>query len=102
LEGRLVLPGDGSGLLSLVHVVDMARAVVLAAEDAPAHSIYNVVDDEPVSYKRLFTYIAAQLGAAEPKAGGPVGLRSFGCSNARIKRELGWQPAYSSYRSGLA
>lgn len=100
-EGLLELPGDGSDLVSLVHVVDMARAVVAATENAPPGSVYNVVDDEPVSYERLFAYIAAQVGGPEPNRGGPRVLRSFGCSNARAKRELGWQPAYPSYRSGF-
>ena len=100
-QGRLALPGDGRDLISLVHVVDMARAVVAATENAPLGSTYNIVDDEPVSYQRLFTYIAAQLDAAVPQAGGPRLLPSLGCSNAKAKQELAWQPAYPSYRSGL-
>lgn len=100
-QNRLALPGDGSDLISLVHVVDMARAVVAATEQAPSGSVYNIVDDEPVSYKRLFTYIAVQLDAAAPQADGPKYLPSLGCSNARAKQELPWQPSYPSYRSGL-
>jgi nucleoside-diphosphate-sugar epimerase len=100
--GTLQLPGGGSDLISLIHVVDMARAVVLAAEGAPPGSIYNVVDDAPAHYADLLAYVAAQAGASPPQAGGPQRMASFGCSNARIKRELGWQPAYPSYRSGLA
>jgi nucleoside-diphosphate-sugar epimerase len=101
-QNSLTLPGDGSDLLSLVHVVDMARAVVTATECARPGSIYNIVDDEPVSYKRLFTYIAAQIDMPAPKEGGPKFLPSLGCRNARIKEELSWQPSYPSYRSGLA
>jgi nucleoside-diphosphate-sugar epimerase len=101
-EGRLVYPADGSDLLSQVHVVDMARAVVLATEKARPGSVYNIVDDEPVSYTRLYSFVAAQLGAPEPTGGGPRVLRSFACSNARVKEELGWEPAYPSYLSGLA
>jgi nucleoside-diphosphate-sugar epimerase len=101
-QGRLTLPGDGSDLLSLIHVVDMARAVVAAVESAQPHTIYNVVDDEPVTYRLLYAYIASQLGASEPGAGGPKYLSSIGCSNARIKADLPWHPAYPTYRSGLA
>ena len=101
-DGSMRLPGDGSALLSLVHVVDMARAVVVAAENAPCGSIYNVVDDDPVSFKRLFGYVAAQLRAPEPVAGGPTSLPSLGCTNTRIKGDLPWQPSYATYRSGLA
>jgi nucleoside-diphosphate-sugar epimerase len=100
--GALQLPADGSDMISLIHSVDMARAVVLAAEAAPRGSIYNVVDDEPATYADLFAYVAAQAGAVAPQAGGPRLRASFGCSNSKIKRELGWQPAFPSYRSGLA
>lgn len=100
-EGTLVLPGDGAALLSLIRVEDMARAVVLAAETAPAGALYNVVDDTPVSYTELYCYVAAQMMAPEPAAGGPP-VDSLGCSNAAIRRALGWEPAWSSYRSGLA
>jgi nucleoside-diphosphate-sugar epimerase len=101
-EGTLQLPGNGGGLLSLVHVVDMARAVVMAVERAPAQSIYNVVDDQPVEYRTLYGYIAAQMNAMEPRSGGAIMLPSLGCSNARIRHELGWEPIYATYRSGLA
>lgn len=101
-EGNLTLPGDGSDLISLVHVVDMARAVIAALERAPAGSIYNIVDDEPASYKRLFDHIAAQLDADPPRSGGPKFLPSLGCSNAKARQELGWSPAYPNFLSGLA
>lgn len=101
-DGNLALPGDGSDLISLLHVVDMARAVIAALESAPVGSIYNVVDDEPVSYKRLFNHIAAQLGENPPQSGGPKFLPSLGCSNAKARQDLGWSPAYPNFLSGLA
>jgi len=99
--GALVIPGDGTARVSLVHAADMARAVVLATEDAPARSIYHVTDDLPVSFRELFTYVAALVGTAPPSTGGEPMLPAFSASNARIKRELGWEPAYPSYRSGM-
>ena len=101
-QGELPLPGDGSGRLSLIHVVDMARAVVIAAEGAPARSIYSVVDDQPVTYRELFAYLAVVEGGPAPAADGPVFLPSFACRNDHIKATLGWSPAYPTYRSGLA
>lgn len=100
-QGTLPLPGDGSGQLSLIHQVDMATAVALAAEKASAHSIYNVVDDRPVTYKELFDYMAALTDGPSPASGGPVFLPPFACRNDRLKA-LGWTPAYPTYRSGLA
>lgn len=101
-QGTLRLPGDGEGWISLIHVVDIARAVVLATEQTTSGTLYNVVDDTPVRYRELFGHIAAQAGGPQPAPGGAAGLSSLACSNRRIKAELGWQPAYPSYRSGLA
>lgn len=57
--GALQIPGDGTSLASFVRVVDMARAVVLAIEEARAGSIYHVVDDRPVEWRTLYRYVAA-------------------------------------------
>ncbi len=100
-DSELRIPGDGRSFLSLIHVVDMARAVVLTAESAASGSIYNVVDDMPVRYQEIFNYVAAQVSAPSPELNG-VPTPSLACSNARIKADLHWQPAYPSYRSGLA
>ena len=102
LQGRLTIPGDGSDLISLVHVVDMARAVVAATEHASPNRIYNIVDDEPVSVKDLFSYIAAQVGEEAPQAGGPKFLPSLGVKNTKAQIELAWRPVYPNYQIGLA
>jgi nucleoside-diphosphate-sugar epimerase len=100
--GRLRLPGDGTDYVSLVHVVDFATAVIPAVEAAPAGSRYLVVDDQPVMQRELLGFVAARAGAAAPEPGGPPPPSRCRASNARIKRELGWRPAYPTYRSGLA
>jgi len=100
-DGTLRLPGSGGALVSLIHAVDMARAVIAAVEAAPAGAVYNVVDDAPVDHRTLYGYIAARAGGPEPLPGGPE-VSSLGCSNARLRTELGWMPAYPSYRSGLS
>jgi nucleoside-diphosphate-sugar epimerase len=81
--------------------MDFARAIVLATERAAAGSIYNVVDDHPAPYREVFGYLAAHVDAPEPVAGGPP-VPSLAASNERLRSELGWEPAYSSFRSGLA
>ena len=88
--------------MSLIHVADLARAVVQAVESAPAHSIYNVVDDRPVTSRDLYRYIAASVGALEPTSGGGPNLLSLGCSNRKIIKELAWEATYPTFQSGLA
>jgi nucleoside-diphosphate-sugar epimerase len=101
-QGRLIVPGDGSDLVSLIHVLDMARAVVAATEQAPANSIYNIADDEPVRVRELFRYVAAQAGQATPPEGGPRFLPSLGVRNLKAQIQLGWRPVFPGYQTGLA
>jgi 2-alkyl-3-oxoalkanoate reductase len=100
-EGHLQLPGEGSALTSLIHVVDMAWAVVRAVEEGTAFSIFNVVDDEPVSFHKLYSYVATLVNGPEPKLGGQIIRHSLGCSNTLIKAKLNWTPVYPTYRSGF-
>jgi nucleoside-diphosphate-sugar epimerase len=69
LVGRLTLPGDGSDYLSLIHVEDMASAVVAATEAQAGMFTVNIVDDEPVTYRELFGFVADLHGAPFSRIG---------------------------------
>jgi nucleoside-diphosphate-sugar epimerase len=112
--GRFAVIGDGENLWDVVHVHDVATAFVLAAESVPDGSTYHVVDDEPVSYGDFMAFTARTLGVGAPRkiltplarlvAGGnavDAVVRSARSSNARIKRELGWQPRFPTFREGV-
>jgi 2-alkyl-3-oxoalkanoate reductase len=99
--GVLTLPGDGNGFVSLIHVADMASAMVTAVERGPPRSVYIAADDQPATYRDVLGYVAALESAAPPAAGGPTILPSFRVSNAKLKSQ-GWAPAYPSFRAGLA
>ena len=71
-QGELIVPGDGSDRISLIHVVDMARAVVAAVESAPAGSIYNVVDDEPPTYAAVVRVCCCPRGRGAAGSGWPA------------------------------
>lgn len=110
---KLPLVGKGSGIWSFVHVGDAAAATVRAVE-AGDPGLYNVVDDDPAPVATWLPYLAAVLGAPPPHrvpvwlarfAIGEVGVsimtRVRGSSNAKARRELGWEPRWSSWRSGF-
>jgi len=101
-EGRLVLPGDGSDFVTLVHVADMAAATVAALAHWPSGRSLIVADDEPVRWRELFGTVAALAGAAPPAAGGPRRMPSFRVSNRRAREALAWAPFHRDHRSGLA
>ena len=105
--------GDGGGVWSFVHLDDAAAATVLALEHDGA-GVYNVVDDEPVPVREWLPGLAEVLGAKPPRrfprwlgrllAGEAVVMmetESRGASNAKAKRELGWELRHPSWRQGF-
>lgn len=98
--GTLTLPGEGLAYLSLIHVDDMADAVAAATDSNARELAFNIVDDQPVTFRDLFEFIAGRYGAAKPAAGGPPLFPSLRVSNRLARETLGWRPAHPSYRSG--
>jgi 2-alkyl-3-oxoalkanoate reductase len=110
---RLPVIGDGAGIWSLVHVRDAASATAAAVERGEP-GLYNVVDDEPVPVSVLLSELARTIGAKPPRhlprwlgrllAGEGMTLmmtEARGASNAKAKRELGWELRYPSWRQGF-
>jgi nucleoside-diphosphate-sugar epimerase len=112
-RGQLPIVGDGGGVSSFIHLDDAAVATVLALERG-SPGIYNVVDDEPAPVREWLPVLAQALGARPPRrvprwlarvvAGdGAVmmGTEARGASNAKARRELGWELRYPSWREGF-
>jgi nucleoside-diphosphate-sugar epimerase len=112
---RVPLIADGDGWWSFLHIEDAAAATALAIERGTPGSIYNIVDDEPAPVRDWLPALAAMVGAKPPfrmpawiariLAGEHlVALMTQvrAGSNAKAKRELGWQPAHPSWRQGFA
>ncbi len=106
--------GDGAGVWSFLHVQDAASAAVAALGDVPS-GVYNVTDDEPAPVSQWLPVLAAAVGAKPPRrvpawlgrlVAGEAAVSMMtqirGASNARAKRELGWQLAWPTWRDGFA
>ncbi|WP_121065117.1 NAD-dependent epimerase/dehydratase family protein [Chachezhania antarctica] len=100
--GRLKLPGDGSGFVSLCHISDMARATASALQQWTPGGTMIVCDDEPVTWRDLFHYVLESVGRVGLKEGGEETYPSFRLANTRAKQTLGWKPFFRSFREGLA
>jgi len=113
LKRRLPIVGKGTGTFSFVQVEDAATATVAAVERG-APGAYNVVDDEPAPMREWVPAFAEAIGAKPPRrvpvwlarliagsAAASSATQLRGASNAKAKRELGWQPSYSSWRQGF-
>jgi nucleoside-diphosphate-sugar epimerase len=109
------IPRDAGGVLPFVTLSDAADATILALTKARPGSVYNIVDDDPVSWRTLHEARAAAAGAptpteyrsrtialAAPFAASLVTRTSLRVSNSRAKTRLGWAPEYPSYRDALA
>jgi nucleoside-diphosphate-sugar epimerase len=110
---KFPLVGGGTGYMSWVHLDDAAAATVLALEKR-ARGVFNIVDDEPAPASEWLPYLAESIGARPPLrlpvwmarlAAGDVAVsmltRTRGSSNARAKRELGWELRWPSWREGF-
>jgi nucleoside-diphosphate-sugar epimerase len=110
---RMPVVGDGAGVWSFIHVDDVAGATI-AGLDRGEPGVYNIADDEPAPVSTWLPDLAEAVGAKPPRhvpvwlgkiATGEVGVSMMtkirGASNAKAKRELGWQPSYTSWREGF-
>ncbi|WP_028347034.1 NAD-dependent epimerase/dehydratase family protein [Bradyrhizobium murdochi] len=112
---RVPLIGGGGGMWSFIHVDDAAAATVAAIERGTSGEIYNIVDDEPAPVGEWLPALATLVGARPPiRVPAWLGRLFAGehlvsmmtevqaSSNAKARRELGWQPAHPSWRQGFA
>lgn len=96
-----------------VHVDDIVSGLFASMLRPRPGGIYNLTDDTPCAADEVTEWTARSLGLPMPPEvdwtdpSVSEGMRRFyldskRISNARAKAELGWRPAYPSYREGLS
>ncbi|MBL8773057.1 MAG: SDR family oxidoreductase [Phenylobacterium sp.] len=106
---RIAAPGQ---VFSRIHVDDLAAGLAASIARPRAGAAYNLCDDEPAPNSEVIAFAAGLLGVEPPpeiplaEAGlSPAAMRFYAeskrVSNALAKAELGWRPAYPTYREGL-
>ena len=106
---RIVKPGQ---VFNRAHVDDIAEISRLVLTRDLNGQIWNVADDEPAPPQDVIAYAAALLGVGPPpeepfdQARLSPMAREFYADNKRVsiakaKSELGFAPAYPTYREGL-
>jgi nucleoside-diphosphate-sugar epimerase len=96
---------NGSGVVSWIHIDDVATATADAVDKGRGGQIYNIVDDRPQSFGDYVREMSAKLHRPKPlpmprrlfELVAPYGAVAFGdtwlpLSNAKAKAELGWAP----------
>ncbi len=112
-QRKVPLIGDGAGVWSFLHIDDAAGAT-MAALDHGHRGIYNITDDEPARVADWLPFVAETVGGKPPLhvpawaarlVAGEVAVSMMtkirGSSNAKARAELGWSPAYPSWRQGF-
>lgn len=105
---RIVKPGQ---VFNRIHVADIGRVTALAAARRLCGT-YNLADDLPAPPQDVVTHAAVRLGVAAPPevsfataAMTPMARSFYGdnkrVANAAIKRALGIELLYPTYREGL-
>jgi nucleoside-diphosphate-sugar epimerase len=110
---QMPVVGGGAGIWSFIEITDAAAATAAAVERG-APGIYNIVDDDPAPVAEWLPYLAKVAGAKPPLhvpswlggllAGEFVVAQMTtvrGSSNAKARKELGWEPRYTSWREGF-
>lgn len=110
---KFPLVGDGAGVWSFVHIADAAEATVAAVERG-RRGVYNIVDDDPAPVSEWLPAAASAVGAKPPlhvprwlgralagEAATVMMTSVRGASNAKARRELGWEPSHASWREGF-
>ncbi len=90
---------------------DCATALMASLDRPNPGRAYNLCDDKPASAEDVLLHAAELTGLPLPPVTAfddlpPTARRFYAdnkrVSNARAKAELGWRPAYPTYREGLA
>ena len=95
----------GNGIVSWVHIDDVAKATADALDHGRGGQIYNIVNDRPQSFGDYARELSAKLrrprplpiprqlvGLVAPYAAIAFGNTWLPLSNAKAKAELGWTP----------
>jgi len=114
-DGSFKIPGSGDYYRSFVHIDDVVNALTLIAEKNAVNSTFMITDDEPVTFSEFIYYVVDRMNLKRPGkvpaflAKTVLGsdmvkllTSSVKARNTKVKRELGLQLLYSTYKEGIA
>lgn len=107
LSGEARIEGDGKRILNMIHRDDAVGAIIAALKHSPVSQVFNVVDSEPVSQLDCFQWLAAKRGRplppsapADAETSRRRGVTNKRVSNQRLKKILGYEFKYPTFRQG--
>jgi nucleoside-diphosphate-sugar epimerase len=107
LRGEARIHGGGGRWLNMIHRDDAVGAIMAVLEKGRAGEIYNVTDDQPVTERDFFTWLAQKLKRDLPPAapeadlaGRKRGVTNKRVSNRKLREQLGYAFVYPTFREG--
>ena len=113
-SGKFGVVGKGENRIPRIYVEDCAEAYALAIDKLPINESFIIADDTPCTMREFMDYMASCAGMSKPRTiprimarivMGKLLLETMGIdcvvSNDKLKRVLGWELQYPSYRVGL-
>ncbi len=104
LRGEARIEGGGHRYVNQIHRDDAASAIHRLIEDGPT-GVFNAVDDEPLSQREIYEWLASHFQRPVPLAGDVDPNRKRGVTNKRVSnarlRGIGWEPRYPSFRDAV-
>ncbi|MEO8352857.1 MAG: NAD-dependent epimerase/dehydratase family protein [Chthoniobacteraceae bacterium] len=104
LRSEARMEGGGLRYVNQIHRDDAARAIVRLV-DANQSGVFNGVDNEPLSQRELYEWLAHHFKRPVPIEGDVDPNRKRGVTNKRVRntklRAIGWEPRYPSFREAV-
>jgi len=109
LSGEARIDNDGQRYLNQVHRDDVAAAllhlVVSSFERSCAAAVVNVTDDQPITQREAYGWLARKLDRPFPAVVARSSQRKRGASNKRVSNRkmhtLGWEPKFPAFPIGM-
>lgn len=106
-QGNFAIPGDGTGMVSRIHVEDLAQIILSVFDSGRRKETFVVGDLMPATHKEVVTWLCDQLKMPLPRFSPleevSAQLRSNRAIDAtRTLEELGVRLKYPTYKEGFA
>lgn len=109
IRGEARLTGEGERFMNWIHRDDLVAAILAVLEHGRDGEVYNVSDGAPAREREFYGWLTEHLGLPmPPTTSGPEAvqrrraLTDRQISVDKLRRDLGWTPAYPSFREGYA
>ena len=109
LRGEARIEGDGSRVLNMIHRDDLIGIIITALQRGAAGQIYNAADNEPVSQRKFYDWLAAELKqplpsqvASDAEVWRKRGVTNKRVSSAKLRAELKYEFQFPDFRAGYA